>query len=467
MSALFSAVVVKAAVFVISFLLAAPGPTSTSKGNSHVPFKVVTACPASVEQEKESTDTTKADKSEKTEKSEKSAPAAKEKKQSVKISISDEGIKVGSKDGEERIILELETQELGQALEDIEYDLQMLEDLPESVSVLLFEDEDRAYVKIRGRDVVRFGEDIHIGKHELVQGDVVAIGGDVIIEGKVRGNVVNVFGDTELHGTAVINGDVVTVMGDLREYNDPRVRGETVSVAGGAPNIQLPFLNYDTGNLWGVVTRVIKFVIFTLLLLMIIYFLPDRMRVSSDHVFGSFFKSLGVGALVLLVGSVVVLILGVVLSITIIGIPVALLLVLSYGALLLLGYFVSALALGRILCKKFGPEGASQFLCGFMGLFLITLPGFIAAMMWVVPFLAPIQLLLKTIAVFVTFLTVTLGSGALIISKAGALSLERPEVPELPGAAASSVVTGVADEPVLPDASGQSDAPEWPGPDEE
>jgi hypothetical protein len=456
MSALFSAVLAKAAVFICSFLLVTSGLTGNRTSNSHRPFRVVIAT-----QEKESTDTTK------TSKPAEPAPAAaperetepvstkkpKEKKQSVKITISDEGIKVGTRDGEESVILELEARELGQALEDIEFDLQMLEDLPESLSIMLLEDDDRAYRKIRGSDVVRFGKDIHIGKNELVQGDVVCIAGDITIEGKVRGNVVNVFGETALYGTAVINGDVVTVMGELNEYNNPRVRGETVNVASGAPNINLPFLSYSTGNMWDVVVKVVKFVIFTLLLLMIIYFLPDRMKMSSDHVFGSFFKSLGVGVLVLLVGSVVVLILAVVLSITIIGIPVALLLVLSYGALLLLGYFVSALALGRLLCKKFGPNGASTFLCGFMGLFLITLPGFIAAMMWVLPFLLPIQILLKTIAVFLSFLAATLGSGALIISKAGVLPIEqRPEMPELPDAPAASV---------------ESDEPEYPGPIEE
>ena len=79
MSALFSAVVVKAAVFVISFLLAAPGPTSTSDTKSHVPFKVVTIKAVSAAQEKESTDTTKAKKSEKSEQTE-SAPVPKKEK---------------------------------------------------------------------------------------------------------------------------------------------------------------------------------------------------------------------------------------------------------------------------------------------------------------------------------------------------------------------------------------------------
>ncbi len=455
MSALFSAIVAKAAVFICSFLLVTSGLTGNRTGKLHMPLKVMSAA-----QEKESIDTTK------TSKPAKPAPAAaaereteavstrkpREKKQSIKISISDEGIKIGARDGEESVILEFDPQEIGRALEDLEDDLELLQDLPESVAAMLFEDDDRAYVKIRGRDVVRFGEDIHIGRYELVQGDVVSIAGDIIIEGKVRGNVVNVFGDTKLHGTAVINGDVVTVMGELSEYNNPRVRGETVTVAAGMPNIHLPFLSYGAGNMWDVIVKVMKFVIFTLLLLLIIYFLPDRIKMSSDHVFGSFFKSLGVGILVW-VGLGVVAILSLILAITIIGIPVALLLVLSYGALLLLGYFVSALALGRFLCKKFGPNGASPFLCGFMGLFLITLPGFMAAMMWVVPFLMPIQLLLKTIAVFLGFLAVTLGSGALIISKAGVLPLEqRPEVPGLPDASAVPV---------------EPEEPEWPGPVEE
>jgi hypothetical protein len=459
-------------VFICSFLLAATGLTGDRTGNTgsvtHRPFKVV-----SIVQQKDSADTSRTGKTssekkadeKKTEaeakkkEAEEILKAAKEKQKSVKISISDEGIKVGSGDGEDKVIFEMDTGELTRAVQDLDYDMDVLKDLPDSISVMLLEDDNTGYVKVRGRDIFRFGKDIHIGKRELVQGDVVCIGGDIEIEGKVGGNVVNVFGNTVLQGTAIINGDIVTVMGELREYDDPHIRGETVNVASGAPEIHLPFLAFSTGNIWGVITRIVKFVIFTLLLLMIIYFLPDRMKISSDHVFGSFFKSLGVGILVLLVGSIVVFILAVVLSITIIGIPVALLLVLSYGALLLLGYFVSALALGRLLCRRFGPDGASPFLCGFMGLFLITLPGFIASMMWITPFLMPVQLLLKTIAVFFGFLAVTLGSGALIISKAGALPMaQRPGMPGLPEEPGTGTGAGMSDEP---------DVPEWPGPDEE
>jgi hypothetical protein len=438
MSALFSAIVAKAAVFICSFLLVTSGPVDNMARKPHMPFRVMTAA-----QEKESADTTKTIKPAKPapeaepEREAEAVPTRKprEEKKSIKISISDEGIKIGARNGEETVIFEFDSQEMGRALEDLEQDLELLRDLPESVAVMLLEDDDRAYVKVRGSDVVRFGKDIHIGRHELVQGDVVCIAGDIIIEGKVRGNVVNVFGETVLYGTAVINGDVVTVMGELNEYNNPRVRGETVNVASGAPNIHLPFLSYGTGNMWDVIVKVIKFIIFTLLLLMIIYFLPDRMKMSSDHVFGSFFRSLGVGILVLLV--------------------------LSYGALLLLGYFVSALALGRLLCQKFGPNGASPFLSGFMGLFLITLPGLMAAMMWVMPFLMPIQILLKTLAVFLGFLAAALGSGALIISKAGVLPLEqRPEVPKLPDAPA----VPAEDAPAVPV---EPEEPEWPGPAEE
>ena len=107
MSALFSVIIVKAAVFICSFLLVTAGLTGNRTSKVHRPFRVTT-----VAQEKESTDTTK------TSKPAKPAPAAaperdteavstkkpKEKKQSVKISISDEGIKVGARDGEEGVI---------------------------------------------------------------------------------------------------------------------------------------------------------------------------------------------------------------------------------------------------------------------------------------------------------------------------------------------------------------------------
>ncbi len=454
MSALFNAFSAKIAVSICSFLVAAAGSPDDGAGRCILRLTSPIRITASV-RGGESTDTTGTRSTDRADTTEAAAAeatgggAGREKKKSVRISICDEGVRVWSGDGEGKVLLELDPAELGRVLGG-DPDFDILGDLPDSLQVEVFGDEDSGYIEVRGTDVVRFGKDIHIGRRELVQGDVVAIAGNIVIEGKVRGDVVNILGNTELRGTAVVNGDVVTVLGELREYDNPRVRGETVNIAGGSPDIRFPFLSYTTGHVWSVAGKIAKLVILALLLLLVVYLLPDRMRISSDHVFGSFLKSLGVGILVLFVGSAAVLVVGLVLAITIIGIPVALLLMLAYGAFLILGFFASALALGRLACRRFGPAGEPVFLCGFIGLLLIALPGLMAAMMWVIPFTTPLQLLLKMTAVFVNFMAVVLGTGALIVSRGGTIapvSRGPVEMPAVPAGPETDSAAGGYDEP--------------------
>jgi hypothetical protein len=361
-------------------------------------------------------------------------PKAPEKPKSVKISISDDGITVGDEDGTQHVILELDTEQLQKSMQKTLDDLDkidLLTGVPESLAVYLQQDEDGGYVKVRGDAVVRFGKDIHIHRHELVQGDVVAIGGDVVIEGKVRGNVVSVLGSTTLESTAIVNGDVVTVLGAYEEDPAARVRGETVTVGTGtnAPNIVIPFFPAG-GGILRLVGKIVSFIVGALLLMLFIYLLPDRVRRAGDHVFGSFFKSLGVGFLVVVFGMLFVAVIVFILSITIIGIPVAVLVALSFAALLIFGYFVSAFALGRAVCSRFDVCGTSPVLHGIIGLFLLSVLGILSALMWVNPFLVPLRVLLATLGKFVAFLAVLNGTGALIISRMGMKpTAQRPDLP--------------------------------------
>lgn len=353
----------------------------------------------------------------------------------VKISISDEGITVGDEDGTKRVILELDTEKLEQMHEEMQRRLEGLDEsdlirgIPESLAIYLQRDEDGGYVRIRGDAVVRFGNDIRIRRHELVQGDVIAILGDIEIEGKVRGNVVSVLGSTELSETAIVNGDVVTVLGEYSEHPGARVRGETVTVGAGrgTPDIVFPFFPAGHGILRAA-GKVVGFIIGALLLMLVIYLLPDRMRRAGDYVFGSFFKSLGVGFLAVVFGSIIVGVIAAILAITIIGIPVAILVALTFAALLILGYFTSAFALGRLVCRRFDVCGSSAVAHGIVGLFLLLLLGMLSAVMWINPFLVPLRVLLGTLGNFVSFLAVLTGTGSLIISRMGMRTLEqRPE----------------------------------------
>lgn len=80
--------------------------------------------------------------------------------------------------------------------------------------------------------IVHFGSDIHIGRRQHIEGDVVAIGGSIDIEGKVDGDVVAIGGSVTIGRTAEIDGDVVAVAGDLELDRGSKIEGDAVSVGG-------------------------------------------------------------------------------------------------------------------------------------------------------------------------------------------------------------------------------------------
>ncbi len=359
-----------------------------------------------------------------------------EKKKNLRISISDKGVKLGSSDGEE-ILLDIDKERISKGLEKafddiegIEIDLDDMNDFTGSDDFNFLNIEDRDFKVIRSKDIVLFGDEVHIGRNELVRGDVVVFFGNIEIDGKVTGDVVSILGDVKIGPSAIVNGEVVSVLGTLDEDPDARVRGETVEVWGNRSPMTVPFFAFG-GGIFRAISKFIAFIVGALLLLIILYFLPDRIRRSSEYIFESFFKSLGVGILVLFVGGLVVGLVGAILSITIIGIPVAILLVLSFAALILVGYFVSALALGRFIVKKFNIDNDSIFVHGIIGLFALMILGLLASMMWFAPYFLPARVILKSMSAFLNFLALFAGVGAFVLSKMGQISYgARRSLPE-------------------------------------
>ena len=344
---------------------------------------------------------------------------------SLKISITDKGLKVGSDEGGE-VEFTVDLEGIDEAIDE---KLRELE-IPDSIIAYMGDEDERRYVGVRGKDLVRFGEEVHIPYFELVRGNVVVIGGDLRIDGKVMGDVVNIFGRTTLSSSAIVNGEVVTVMGDLSRADDATVGGSTIQVGGeGFGPVAWPMMPIGHGFI-KVISKVVSFIIAALLLLIVVYFLSDRMKRSSTLVFGSFLKSLGVGFLVVFIGTILAVVLAIILAITIVGIPVSALIILSLIALIVMGYFVSALAIGQLLTSRLNIETDSPMIQGLIGLFALALLGLISSIMFFNPFLMPVRALVSNLGNFVNFLAVITGVGAFALSRAGSVSREtKPELP--------------------------------------
>lgn len=335
-----------------------------------------------------------------------------------RITITDEGIQIES-DGTEKVILDIDAKNLDTIDKRV---IDKLDNLPESLDTVFDEDEDKRFFRVKGSDVVQFGKKIYIGPDELVNGDVVAIGADIIVEGKVMGDVAAIFGSVELGSGGIVNGEVVSILGEVNREDGSIIRGETAVIGKHHRNgLTFPIGPFGEG-MFNAGAKVVLFIITGLLMLIVFYFIAQRMSNASAHASGSFLKSFGVGLLVLFAGTVLVAVLSIILAITIVGIPVAVLLVLSFVALFVLGYFVSALALGSFVAKKCNMERESVYVRGFIGIFLLAILGIIASFMFFNPWMGPARAMLRVVGGLINFVAVVTGVGAFISSKGGSIS---------------------------------------------
>lgn len=197
-------------------------------------------------------------------------------------------------------------------------------------------------------DLVRVFDDAHVRKGERVLGAVVAVFGSVTVEGQVDGDVVAVFGSVMLEPGAQVEGDVVAVGGAVRQPAGAVVNGESVSLsflpmAWGFPTTATLLIAVALG--W-VVTLLMAFLLFSLF--------RDRMMRVAETASRRTGVSLAIGvmSIPLFLFSFVLLL------VTLIGIPIALVLPFAYGFAVWAGQIAVTYVLGCRLLRRGLGEGA-------------------------------------------------------------------------------------------------------------
>ena len=192
--------------------------------------------------------------------------------------------------------------------------------------------------------IVQVGRRLLIDADEKVVGDVVCIGGPIVIRGEVQGDAVSLGGDIRVEGDGLINGDALSIGGYVSKQRIARIRGETASLG------LLPGLQSHPGFFtWFGLTHIKlgleigKIILVLVFCWLVIAAVPARIARISQAIERSFLLSLLIGFLVL-VASLPLMLLFV---ISIVGIPLAVL----YPILLLLacfvGYTAGVVTIGR------------------------------------------------------------------------------------------------------------------------
>lgn len=88
-------------------------------------------------------------------------------------------------------------------------------------------------------DIVKFGQDIYVAEDEIVEGDIVAIGGDIKIEGTVTGDVVTTAGDIFVGSRGEVQGDIAATFGEVVIEPGAVIEGKVIEVdMGGAHTVK-------------------------------------------------------------------------------------------------------------------------------------------------------------------------------------------------------------------------------------
>ena len=279
-------------------------------------------------------------------------------------------------------------------------------------------------------EMMRIGSDIHVEKDQTVEGDVVAISGDVHVDGHVKGSVQSLGGDIYLGSTARVDGDVAAVKGELHEEPGAYVGGQKVTALSRRPvrighrHMMDPedLVAKPLRELWRFGRTLAWLLVMLGLVWLILRIAPGRTNVAVEVLRRETAASLGIGLLtiVLVVPSIVALALVVaILCITIIGIPVAIAALLAYGVLLMVllfwGNVVGAAWLGGQLRGAF-PGGSTlrHALIGTIGIIGLRALGHLIGML---PFFGFAGGFLVVVGWILSSTVSTLGVGALLRSE--------------------------------------------------
>ena len=229
-------------------------------------------------------------------------------------------------------------------------------------------------------NVIAFGGNVVV--EGRVKESVVAIGGTILVSGEVGDAVVGIGSRITLKPSAIVNGDVVSLGGILEKESGCIIRGDTVyfkpSEIGGRLFKGGLFKGIFALPLFPIffIIKLIGVFLMLLVTLVVAGLFPRQIVRASGEVRASFWPVFGTGllAIIIFAGAVIF---SALLCFVLIGIPILIALIWAGLAIKLFGRVVLLFFFGESLLKAFGAKNVSAIGASLTGLILVSLIGFI------------------------------------------------------------------------------------------
>jgi hypothetical protein len=244
-----------------------------------------------------------------------------------------------------------------------------------------------------GNDQVRFGGSVTVNQDEIVDGDAVAIGGSVHVDGKVNGDAVAIGGSLVLGPKADVQGDAVVIGGMLRRDPGARIGGKVVDVGagnfdfGGLRRGPLPFgrlfppFSGAALGLLALTSTLARLAVLCVLASLVLLVGREHVERVGARAVAEPVKAGVIGLLAQLLFIPMLVITILLLVVTIIGIPLLVLVpfaVLALAVIGLVGFTAVASYLGRLINRRFDWSGDNPYLTVVTGIVVLASPVLIA-----------------------------------------------------------------------------------------
>jgi hypothetical protein len=250
------------------------------------------------------------------------------------------------------------------------------------------------------RDVVTFGGDAHVRKGEVVQ-DVVTMGGDAHIAGTVLGDVVTMGGDLAIEPSGEVRGDLVTMGGEVMIAEGGAAHGERVAFDPAAPPVPpIPLHgghHHHDGGIGGWIADalggLVSYALLFVLGLLLMGVARERLDALQLVIVRKPLASLGLGVL----GFIAAVVTIVVLAITIIGIPAAVVLACALPFAVYVALAAAASVIGAAIpSAKLKGRPVAQLFAGCAALYVASLVPFVGDVLVAVAAAMGVGALIKT-----------------------------------------------------------------------
>lgn len=239
--------------------------------------------------------------------------------------------------------------------------------------------------------LVIIGGSAVLEKDSAVNGDVDLIGGSLVVNGTINGNISAIGGVVSLGDLAQVKGDVDLIGANLSRSEKAVIQG-TIGLGGKAPsltNLVSPRINAGVKAISNVFGRIFQAFALGALAVLVSLFALKKMETTSDALKSQPLIAGGVGLLTLVVVPALLL----VMLITIILSPLSLIGLLALVAAYVFGWIVVGMLTGQRLAALFNQQWSAPISAGIgtVALSLVSsLFSIIPCIGWIAPFLITI-----------------------------------------------------------------------------